>query len=107
MSDISPDAAGEARTHLITLFGATGDLARRKLLPALLHLHQAQLLPRCAVVGTSLDDLDDDGFREFAGVACDDFARLKATGAQWNEFASRLLYMPIAAGAEALGKRVE
>ena len=61
--------------HVIVLFGATGDLARRKLLPGLFHLSRAGLVPDCRIVGTSLDDLDDDGFRAFARVACDEFGR--------------------------------
>ena len=39
------------------MFGATGDLARRKLLPGLLHLFQAGLLPPGRIVGTSLEEL--------------------------------------------------
>ena len=50
--------------HVIVLFGATGDLARRKLLPGLFHLAEAGLLPECRIVGTSLDDLDDEAFRD-------------------------------------------
>ena len=44
--------------HVVVLFGATGDLARRKLLPGMLHLCEAGLLRDCRIVGTSLDDLD-------------------------------------------------
>ena len=55
--------------HVIVLFGATGDLARRKLLPGLLHLSLAGLIPDCRIVGTSLDDLDDEAFRTFAREA--------------------------------------
>jgi glucose-6-phosphate 1-dehydrogenase len=40
------DAARRPANHVIVLFGATGDLARRKLLPGLFHLHAAGLLPR-------------------------------------------------------------
>ena len=40
------DAARPPENHVIVLFGATGDLARRKLLPGLFHLHAAGLLPR-------------------------------------------------------------
>jgi glucose-6-phosphate 1-dehydrogenase len=40
------DAARRPENHVIVLFGATGDLARRKLLPGLFHLHAAGLLPR-------------------------------------------------------------
>ncbi|MDQ3351522.1 MAG: glucose-6-phosphate dehydrogenase, partial [Actinomycetota bacterium] len=50
--------------HVIVLFGATGDLARRKLLPGLLHLARAGLLPECRIIGTSLDDLDTDAFQK-------------------------------------------
>ena len=58
--------ASPLRPHVMVLFGATGDLARRKLLPGLFHLSQAGLLPEFRIVGTSLDDLDDEGFRNFA-----------------------------------------
>jgi Glucose-6-phosphate dehydrogenase, NAD binding domain len=64
-----------AMPHVLVLFGATGDLAKRKLLPGLLHLLQAGLLPDCQIVGTSLDALDDEGFRCFARGACAQFAR--------------------------------
>ena len=42
------------------LFGATGDLAKRKLLPGLAYLAESALAPDIRVVGTSLEDLDDD-----------------------------------------------
>ena len=48
------------RPYVIVLFGASGDLARRKLLPGLLHLSLAGLVPDCRIIGTSLDDLDDE-----------------------------------------------
>ena len=43
--------------HVVVLFGATGDLSRRKLLPGLLHLFEAGLLRDCRIVGTSLDEV--------------------------------------------------
>ena len=46
--------------HLIVLFGATGDLARRKLLPGIMHLLQSGLVPDSRIIGVSLDDFDDD-----------------------------------------------
>ncbi len=63
-TDIPSNLIAPLRPHVIVLFGATGDLARRKLLPGLFHLAQAGLLPECRIVGTSLDDFDDDGFRD-------------------------------------------
>jgi hypothetical protein len=71
-----PDAAkGEqvdARPddHVIVVFGATGDLARRDLLPGLFHLAKAGLLPaRYRIVGSARSALTDDGFRRLAEEA--------------------------------------
>ena len=55
-TDIPTSLIAPLRPHVIVLFGATGDLARRKLLPGLFHLSQAGLLPECRIVGTSLDE---------------------------------------------------
>lgn len=55
--------------HVIVLFGATGDLARRKLIPGLAHLALSDLAPDIQVVGTSLEELDDDQFKAFAKEA--------------------------------------
>ena len=73
--DAVDDPAFAERPHVIVLFGATGDLARRKLLPGLLRLSHAGLLPECVIVGTSLEDLDDEAFCQFALDACRQFAR--------------------------------
>src|SRR5687768_14278968 len=73
-SDIAPSLMSPLQPHVIVMFGATGDLARRKLLPGLLHLSRAGLLPECRIVGTSLDDIDTDHFRAIAKEACEEFA---------------------------------
>ena len=52
--------------QVVVLFGATGDLSRRKLIPGLLHLASAGFIPGCRIIGVSLDDLDADAFRKFA-----------------------------------------
>ena len=65
--------------HVIVLFGATGDLARRKLLPGLLRLFQAGLLEDCRIVGTSLEDLDTEQFVKLAREACDEFGTARST----------------------------
>ena len=46
--------------HVVVLFGATGDLARRKLLPGLTHLSLSALTPDIQVVATSLEDMSTD-----------------------------------------------
>ena len=49
-----PKGSPRPDNHVFVLFGATGDLAKRKLLPGLFHLHAAGLLPRdYRAVGTS------------------------------------------------------
>src|SRR5437667_361643 len=56
--------------HVLVLFGATGDLAKRKLLPGLFHLAVSGLMPeRYRIVGTSRRPLADDEFRAHARAA--------------------------------------
>jgi glucose-6-phosphate 1-dehydrogenase len=88
--------------HLIVLFGATGDLARRKLLPGIMHLLQSGLVPDSRIIGVSLDDFDDDSFRDFAEKAYREFNTRTVDDAQWAEFAPKLSYVNVKAGPEAL-----
>ncbi len=88
--------------HLIVLFGATGDLARRKLLPGLMHLLQSGLVPESRIIGVSLDEFDDESFRDFAEEACREFNPRKADAEQWKAFAPKLSYVNVKAGADAL-----
>ena len=56
------------------LFGATGDLTRRKLLPALFRLHSEKLLPeKFALVGFALPDKQHPDYVEFARAALAEF----------------------------------
>ncbi|MDO9377977.1 MAG: glucose-6-phosphate dehydrogenase [Nocardioidaceae bacterium] len=91
--------------HVIVLFGATGDLARRKLLPGLLHLYQVGLSSDCRVVGVSLDDLDTDGFVQLAHEACKEFSS-RPFEDDWDSFAKRLTYVSQDAGPQALADAV-
>ena len=51
----------------LLLFGATGDLSQRMLLPSLFNLHADGLLPEgLTITGTARSDHDDASFREFA-----------------------------------------
>src|SRR5580658_4125563 len=93
--------------HVIVLFGATGDLARRKLLPGLFHLSRAGLLPDCRIVATSLEELDDFQYQNLARSACDEFARGEVTDEHWQQFRDHLRYVPGSAGAVGLAKAVE
>ncbi len=95
-----------ADPHVIVLFGATGDLARRKLLPGLAHLAASELAPDIRVVGTSLEDLSDEEFREFARKAVVEFGSHSLTQDQWDKFDDNLVYVPQTAGPEPLAAAV-
>ena len=90
----------------VVLFGATGDLAQRKLLPGLLHLFQSGLLTDIQVVGTSLDDHDRDSFVEFTAKAVAEYGGEGPEPEGWSEFSKLLRWAPGAGGAEALRETV-
>ena len=91
----------------IVIFGATGDLARRKLLPGLLRLFQAQMLPEFRVIGVSMEEISDAEFRGIAEAACREFARNSFGGEEWHEFSKKLSYVPHAKAPEALKEAVD
>src|SRR5271168_1500599 len=77
--DVHKSAQGDVRVPepiVVIIFGASGDLTKRKLLPALFHLEQAGLLPDdFAIVGVARRPLEDsfaadmkDGILKFGGV---------------------------------------
>src|SRR5215203_4413656 len=100
-SDVTTNLIRPLDPHVIVLFGASGDLAKRKLLPGLLHLHRAGLLPASRVIGTSLDDLGDDSFRELTAEACAEFASRSVTPDEMAAFIATLHFVPTTGGAGA------
>ena len=105
-SDIAGSLMSPLEPHVIVLVGATGDLARRKLLPGLLHLSQAGLIPECRIVGSSLDELDDDVFRKLARQACDEHANRPFSDEQWDALARTLFYVSPSKGPGGLADAV-
>ena len=105
MAKIQP-GVGPRFPQVVVLVGATGDLARRKLLPGLFHLCSAGFIPAWRIVGCSLDDLDAEGFRRFARAALEEFGSRKVDQAAWEAFAATLDYVPLSAGAPALAEAV-
>jgi glucose-6-phosphate 1-dehydrogenase len=95
-------AAPEVRTpdpHVIVLFGATGDLARRKLLPGLYHLASAGLMPEdYRIICTSRRDIVDDETRSMAREAVDEFGREPTTTESWDAFAALLSSASVRSG---------
>lgn len=89
------------------LFGATGDLARRKLLPGLFHLAEAGLMPeRYRIIGTTRRGLTDAEFRELAREAVDEFGREQTAGEPWERFAASLSVVGIGDGLVPLSDAV-
>jgi glucose-6-phosphate 1-dehydrogenase len=81
--------------HVIVLFGATGDLAKRKLLPGLFDLARAGLMPaKYRIVGSSTarSALSDTQFRQHARDACAQFCSVRPSGAAWQAFESALRF---------------
>jgi len=102
-----PPGVGPKFPQVVVLIGATGDLARRKLLPGLFHLSSAGFIPGCKIIGVSLDDLDVEAFRGFAREALDQFSARKMGDGDWTRFAQNLDYVPMAAGGSVLRAAVE
>jgi len=102
-----PSGVGPRHPQVVVLVGATGDLARRKLLPGLFHLSSVGFIPGCRIIGVSLDDIDLEAFRKIARGALDEFSSRKVTESDWNTFAASLDYVSLAAGAPALKAAVE
>lgn len=76
------------------LFGATGDLTRRKIVPALFDLQLQGLLPeKFVIVAFARRDKTDESFREDLQAAIKEFApKLPAEGDEWNKFAASVFY---------------
>ncbi len=81
----------------LLLFGATGDLAQRMLLPSLYGLHADGLLPEgLTITGTARSDKDDAGYREFARAALDEFLPAdRKDDSAVASFLERLHYVPL------------
>ncbi|MFB9763247.1 glucose-6-phosphate dehydrogenase [Nocardioides kongjuensis] len=91
----------------VVLFGATGDLARRKLLPGMLHLFETGLLPQLQIIGTSLDEHTTDSFVQFVHEAVQEFSGDDGDMAAWPEFAKLLHWAPGSEGPAGLRAAVE
>jgi glucose-6-phosphate 1-dehydrogenase len=90
-SRVSESARPE--NHVVVLFGATGDLAARKLLPGLFHLAAVGLLPdRYRIIGSSRRTLSDEQFRNLAREAVERFGTSQPTGETWKTFQQALSF---------------
>src|SRR2546427_7819016 len=80
--------------QIAVIFGASGDLTRRKLLPAFWHLFVEGLLPQgFAIVGYARSQMTDEEFGERARAAIKEFAKTDPAGEEWEEFRQLLSYV--------------
>ncbi|MGI8438446.1 MAG: glucose-6-phosphate dehydrogenase [Chthoniobacterales bacterium] len=96
----------------IVIFGATGDLTHRKLIPALYNIAaDGELPPQVSVVGVARREKSDEDFRSEMGEAVRKFSRQEVHDDLWDHFAQSLYYhvteFSDADGYKTLGERLE
>ena len=102
-----PVGVGPKLPQIVILFGATGDLAHKKLLPGLFHLVSSGFISKCRIIGVSLDSIDAEGFRTLVRDVIFEERAHHPKKEAWPAFETLLDYVPIAAGAGALKEAVE
>lgn len=92
--DLRLERAGEP--CVVVIFGASGDLAKRKLIPALYRLVQQHFLPaEFAIVGLSRTPMSHDEYRAKMRSAVEEFSETKGVDTEvWDSFAAGIYYLP-------------
>jgi glucose-6-phosphate 1-dehydrogenase len=91
----------------IVIFGALGDLARRKLFPALYELSLRGLMPeRFHIVGTDVSELSAADFLLQMESAVGEHARTPLDKAAWERFAANVTYVPVSGGLDRVEENV-
>lgn len=85
-----PDPCG------LVIFGASGDLTKRKIVPALYRLYKNRLLPESFfILGTGRTEMSEDQFREKMLSAVQTAVSKEIDHSSWKEFATRLYYAQV------------
>lgn len=80
----------------LVVFGAYGDLARRKLIPSLYQLEKAGLIaPDSTIIGVARQEADDEGYIALARESLEHFMTESVDAAVWEHLARRLHYVQI------------
>ena len=88
--------------QVIVLFGATGDLAKRKLLPGMFHLSQVGLMPEgFRIIGAARHPISTDEFRQVARESVEGSGRKSDADGAFDEFAKALSFVGVGDGFEA------
>lgn len=97
---------GPSHPQVVVLVGATGDLAKRKLIPGLFHLVGSGFIPDCRIIGVSLDSLSQEEFQSLARQALSDFSSRDIDSEDWQRFKDMLDYVALSEGPSSLRKAV-
>jgi glucose-6-phosphate 1-dehydrogenase len=93
--------------QVIVLFGASGDLAKRKLLPGMFHLAQVGLMTkRFRIIGAARRPLDVGEFRELARSSVEGSSRNGGDGESWQRFAESLRFAGVGEGLDLLAEEI-
>ena len=91
---ILPDHRRPGPPCTFVIFGASGDLTKRKLIPSLFNLRCLGLLPeRFAIIGVAITPGDDDSFRAQLTTDIKQFATHPVDPAEWDPFLSACYYI--------------
>ena len=86
----------------LVIFGGTGDLARRKILPGLFRRFLSGQMPSGSrIIGAARSDLDTDGYRQMIRAAIAEFGGVEKSDTKIEEFLAQLHYIPVDAKGEA------
>jgi len=96
MSNTRPanPATEMASSNVMVIFGAGGDLTRRKLIPALYYLYREQLQPeRFAVVGVDRREVDSAGYRDLLAAGAPEFLGAEYDRAIWERLLGSIHFL--------------
>lgn len=96
-----------AEPCVVVIFGATGDLTKRKLMPALCRLLGEGCLEGVAILGVGRSEMSDDEFKKIVREALDKSKKIEHLDEQrWQEFSKRLHYLGGELDAEDTYRRI-
>ena len=98
--------SGDDQRLTVVIFGASGDLTRRKLAPALFHLYKTGALPQmCHFVGVARSQMDDESFRRALVEGAPDM--LDDDRQAWDDFAGKISYISGSSTDDKSLKRID
>jgi glucose-6-phosphate 1-dehydrogenase len=93
--------------QIVVLFGATGDLAKRKLLPGMFHLARVGLMPeRFRIIGAARHGIGADEFRELARDSVEGSGRKSLDSDAWQRFSESLRFAAVGDRYERLAEAI-